>query len=200
MDVPAEVWSPLPLPNFTFEEHSFSDVMAARQTRRKFSPISLEQLANVLWLCQRRTEFSRHNEDRSKGPLPTAGGFASVRTIVVTRNSRPWIYDSRRHSAGDLPTTPDAVFDDAEEFMQIGDGCILLFAAFRNYIGQYYDHPESLVMRESGGIQTVMSILSEVLGLSFCPLGTQGHEWSASILGVGKEVIVPGGAAVIGGR
>lgn len=201
--IPVTHWDSLPYPTCDLLSTPLTDVLAQRTTRRVFQSIDVQNLSTLLWWSQRRTEVNSENPDRSRGPIPTAGGLASVRTLVVSRDERPWIYDSRSHKAGVLCASPEAaleILNLAQEFMPIGGGRLLLFVAFRDYIGRYYESPESLVLREAGVLQGTMALLCELLGLAFCPLGTQGHDWNEAVLGVGKELIIPGGAAVVGSR
>lgn len=203
IDAPVLEWRDLPSPSSNLPQTALLDILRARQSRRDFSAINVDRLASLLWWSQRRTMVHEGNADLSKGPIPTAGGISSVRTVVVSRGEAPWIYDARNHRAGVLKTSQsqaNEVFDDVETFMPPGDGCLLLFVAFSEYLEHYYRYPETLVLREAGVLLGVMALLSELLGLAFCPLGTQAHDWSASLLGLGKELVVPGGAALVGVR
>ncbi len=203
IDSAASSWRELPLPRSDIGQESLLEVLAARRSRRSFSDIDVESLATLLWYCQRRTMRHSVSSDVCKCPIPTAGGIASVRTIVVSDKEMPWMYDAYRHRRGILSVSPyrwKAVLDDVENFMPIGGGSLLLFVAFREYVEHYYENPESLVLREAGVLTGVMSLVSEVLDLAFCALGTQGHSWSASILGADPGQLIPGGAALVGAR
>lgn len=126
-----------------------------------------------------------------------------MRTIIISQSIGAWVYDRKNHRAGVIATQPESVSSvvkGAQEFFDIGAGSILLFAADRPLIEKYYLNAESLVLREAGILTGTIALISEALGLAFCPLGTQGSEWTSLILGISEEVIIPGGAAVIGGR
>ncbi|WP_169732561.1 hypothetical protein [Derxia gummosa] len=61
-----------------------------------------------------------------------------------------------------------------------------------------YVNPESLVWRDAGVVLGYMSIVAEVLGLSFCPLGITAHAELTNLFGP-NECLFGAGLALLGG-
>ena len=197
-----ERWISLPK-RFPVPNVDLFGVLEERRSGRNFKEIQTTELSALLWYTQRRVYIDRTNTDKTYGPTATAGALASVRTLIVDRSNGTWLYDGLTHRAGVIAGNPDVtaeIVGEANNILDLGNGSLLLFAADRLHVERYYFNPESLVLREAGVITGAMALVSTALGLTFCPLGTQATSWVMALLGVGEEVIVPGGAAVVGGR
>lgn len=179
------------------------EVLDSRRTIREFAKVSQRDISALLWASQRGISTSRGQPDRIHTPLPTAGGLAAVRTVVINEGDPPWIYLPRTHAAGVLRVAAveiDTILSEARSFLGVAGGCLLLFAADRRLIERHYVNPETLVLREAGGIQGCLALISAPLGLNFCSLGTLGSDWVTRLLGVDEEFVIPCGAALLGGR
>jgi len=179
------------------------DILEVRKSRREFQAMSIQDISTLLWFTQRQTATIPGTHERVKTPIPTAGALASVRTVVLGPSEDAWVYDMVEHRAEVLSAPIDTcnrIRRSASEFFNIGDGSLLLFFASRHFITRYYESPDSLVLREAGVLQGTLGLVAEALELSFCPLGTTAEDWLISLLGGGKQVIIPAGAAVIGRR
>lgn len=202
ISIPLREWIDLPR-NFPTVTDELVDSLDRRISRRDFGQLEQQQISSLLWFTQRETRYSTVNPTQSFVPVPTAGGLASVRTIVVSNEGSAWIYDPRTHRAGSLlvsPTVIEKIVREANLFFETGDGSILLYFADRAVLERHYRNPESLVLREAGAIIGVMAVISEALGLAFCALGTQASIWICALLGAPEEAVIPGGAAVVGSR
>ena len=178
-------------------------VLEKRRSRRVFSEIDIQTLSALLWFALRHTGTFPGSSNRVSTPVPTFGGLASVRTLVLQSDLTCWIYDPVFHRAGIIKTddhTKQLIRRDAENFFPIGEGVILLFAASRDYVSTFYTEPESLVLRESGVLTGTIALIAEAFDLAFCPLGTLGENWLCPLLNATEEIIISAGAAVIGGR
>ncbi len=127
-----------------------------------------------------------------------------MRVIALNTKIGAWIYVPSGHCA-DVVAAEKAVVrsileDVEEQFFPVGDGCLLLFACQRSYLESYYTNPESLALRESGGVAATIALVAEALSLTFCQLGSLAGPWTGKLLGVPEEWLLPCGAAVIGGR
>lgn len=178
------------------------DLLSTRRSRRSFTRMDEESLSSLLWFAQRHTGTFSGNPGRVTSPIPTFGGLASVKTLVIERD-KCWIYDPVRHRAGIIDTSKtitSSIYADAETFFSIGEGTLLLFAASQEYVNKYYENPESLVLRESGILTGTLALIAESYNLAFCPLGTPAEDWINALLNPGEGRIIPAGAAVIGNR
>lgn len=202
ISVPCRQWIELPR-RFPIVTDELVDALDRRTSRRQFGPLEQQQISNLLWFTLRETRRSSVNPNQSFTPTPTAGGLASVRTIVVGNEGTAWIYNARTHRAGVLLVSSAAIekiFREANAFFEMDHGSILLYFADRALLERHYRNPESLVLREAGATVGLMAVMSEALGLAFCALGTQATEWICALLGVSEEAVIPGGAAVVGSR
>jgi len=189
--------------NFTCPNIDLFDVLEQRSSRREYHAMNTHDISTLLWFTQRHTGNISDLIDRVKTPVPTAGGLASVRTIVMQPSEQAWIYEPQNHRAITLPASIDvcnSIRKLANKFFNIGDGTLLLFVASRPFISEYYENPETLVLREAGVILGTQALVAEALDFSFCPLGTTAKDWLLSLLGCGEETIIPVGASVIGRR
>lgn len=179
------------------------DLLEVRKSRRKYEAMSIQDISTLLWFSQRHTATIPGTTDRIKTPIPTAGGLASVRTVVLAPNERAWVYDAAGHQAEILSTsidTCDQIRASASEFLCVSKGTLLLFFAHRQFITKYYESPDSLVLREAGVLLGTFALVSEALEFSFCPLGTTAEGWLMNVLGCNEKVIIAAGAAVVGRR
>jgi hypothetical protein len=189
--------------NFICPPTDLFKLLDNRRSRRIFIEITDQDLSSLLWFTQRHTGIFSNQSDRVTTPIPTFGGLASVRTIVVQPNLTSWIYDPINHRAGIIDSSAEIknnIRRDGMQFFNIANGSVLLFAASKQFVSEYYNDPNSLVLREAGILMGILALVSEALNLSFCPLGTPGTEWIFSLLNTNEEVIIPAGAAIIGGR
>lgn len=126
-----------------------------------------------------------------------------MRIVIVRESEGSWLYDPDGHSVGRCPVrieATDRVLAEARGVIDSVAGDLLMYVADRPLVEHYYEAAESLVLRESGTISALHALACEALNLGYCPLGTLGSSWAGKILGVSEEVIVPGGAALLGGR
>jgi SagB-type dehydrogenase family enzyme len=204
---PPPVWQslsekPLPRP----EPPGISDffeLLETRHTERQLCTPTLPQVAELLWWTTRTTAVSTKSPAVQRRPMPTAGALGAVETIVVRQSEGAWLYVPTQHSAGILRSTDQVALgalEEAHKFIDAPAGDLLIFVADKPRIAHHYMHGESLALREAGCLLGAMSLASEALGLGFCPLGTLGHVWASRILGVPEELVIAGGAAMVGGR
>lgn len=179
------------------------ELLERRRSRRTFKKLNVEALSSVLWFAQRHTGTFLEQHGRVSTPIPTFGGLASVRTLVITPDFGAWIYDPELHRAGLIDadeTLTKNIRVDVNKFFDLNEGSLLIFAASREYVAPFYEQPESLVLRESGILTANLALIAEAFDFSFCPLGTSAKEWLLPLLNATEEIVISAGAAVIGGR
>ncbi len=188
--------------NFYCPPTDLFNILEKRKSRHKFNAMELQDISTLLWFAQRKTaSFSDPN--RLKLPYPTAGALASVKTIVLRPDEEAWVYDIEGHKAEVLPASLDLcknIRASANEFFTIDKGILLLFVVDRSFISQYYQTPDTLVLREAGVLLGTLGLLAEAFQLAYCPLGTTAEEWLINLLDTRKELIISVGAAVVGRR
>jgi len=189
---------------FSYPNSDLFSLLEQRKSRRSFGAVTIQDISTLLWFTQRRIGVYPGDSGRVKAPLPTAGALSSLKTIIVGSSNSAWLYNGRKQHKGEfLPISEsqcNSIRRSASNYLDIGEGTLLLFFASRYFISEYYDSPDSLVLRDSGVVIGGMALIAEALGLAFCPLGTMAQDWVCSILDCSEERVVPGGAAVIGRR
>ena len=187
------------------QDKSFLDVIENRQSTRKFAPMSVNDLGALLYFSC-RTRASERGELGfvfEKRNYPSAGALHSIDIIVSSFLSREWyIYNSMQH-------TLDEIFVDSEGLQTFKESCfnildndktgyLLWYVCDFERLACKYEYPETLALRESGGISATQSLLSEHLNLAFCTLGANGSQYTTYLSQQGKLLGV--GTAVVGGK
>lgn len=164
------------------------DVLARRRTRREFGPLSFQSLSSILWHTAKahRVVLRDLSVPLVLTPLPSAGGCRSVEIIVVRpQDGIVAQYDGHGHSlirlGGVEAMVP--VIVEVDKVMAHGDGTIMIFAADSEKLKSRYAHCESLAWRDSGVLLGGLAMVSEALGLAFCPLGINCQKLVESVLG-----------------
>lgn len=181
----------------------FFDILETRKTHRTFKMMSLKDISSLFWFSQRYTAKYDDLTNRVKTPIPTAGALASVQTLLITPSNDVWLYNPFNHRINVIESEVNSIKyirKSASEFFEIGDGFILLFFSSRSFISEYYENPDSLVLREAGVLLGNLALIAEAFKLSFCPLGTTAKDWFNHLLDTSEQTIIPAGAAVVGRR
>jgi hypothetical protein len=179
-------------------------VMERRETRRDFSrPVSDEILGEFLWLAC-RSRISRPSQfgfDQESRPHPSAGAMHPIH-ILVGASRVPWRrYDPIEHALvalGGSAANADLVRRRAAGLLDVGNGLVLALAAEPGKTGAKYMNPESLVWRDAGVVLGYMSVVAEVLDVSFCPLGVTADAELSGLFGT-SATLFGAGLAVLGG-
>ncbi len=80
----------------------------------------------------------------------------------------------------------------------IGDATMLWFVAHVDRTAAFYNHPESLVWRDTGCLLATVTFVAEALRLACCPVGCTGEPWLSMLLDRPPSVVGVGGC-VLGG-
>lgn len=178
-------------------------LLESRRSTREFTRLGKQYLSSLLWFSQRQIARIPNTENRIFTPSPTFGALAAVRTLVLPFEGMPWVYNRASHSADYVdidPNAEDAIRQKASEYFNIGEGCLLLFFAVREFVDCYYENSESLVLREAGLLMGNLTLLSEAFDLACCMIGAEAGDWIAALLDCSEQAVIPAGCIVIGGR
>lgn len=176
--------------------------LSTRQTRRKFNvPVPLDELGRLLWLAC-RTFTSRPSGmgfDLENRPYPSGGGIHPIHLVLQRSGSGALErYNTRDHSLEELPGSElmaSCLREGANKALETQASTLIALVAEPGKTAAKYTHPASLVMRDAGVILGYLSLCSEVLGLSFCPLGMTGDEYlkrldeQSKLRGVGLALV-----------
>lgn len=184
-------------------EVDLAGLLEQRQTRREFTrELSDAELGEFLWLaCRNRaarpSPFGFDQESRSH---PSAGGMHPIH-VLIARAQRDWQrYDPVEHSLIQLPQTLTFAAGaryQASDLVPMNHGVLIALAAEPGKTAAKYKHPESMVWRDAGVVLGYMSVVTEALGLSFCPLGLLGSEFVSDAVR-GEPCIQAAGLAILG--
>jgi SagB-type dehydrogenase family enzyme len=176
-----------------------------RQTRRDFSRVlSPEALGQLLWLTCRThsTVPSALGFDLQFRPHPSAGAIQPIHVVLQLGPGRAWErYEPIQHALVELPGTEnlaDAARAEASKAVLACEAVLLALVAEPGRTDAKYEDAESLVWRDAGVLLGYLSLVSEALSLSFCPLGMTGDAYVASL---GEKGELSGvGLALLGSR
>lgn len=201
---PCEGYKPLSRVD-SLPQGDISEQLFARRSCRWFDAAPSESsLGHLLYL----TAFSQGHEaspygfDLSRACAPSAGAIHGIHIFVVpASDNSAWHYDPSRHSLGRLTQSAKLATKaraDAAQLTHLGSATLLLLVAEPGMYAAKYHACESLVWRDAGVLIGYMSVVAEVLGLDFCPLGITG---SNALDHLGQQSQLLGvGVAVVGGR
>ena len=175
-----------------------------RQTRRHFPrKISIEVLGQLLWLsCRSRS--SRSSElgfNLDSRPAPSAGAIHPVHVLISYGPEVPWSrYDPAGHCLVEINNSEihaNTARGFANEVVRLDEAVLLAFVAEPGKTAAKYNHSEGLVWRDAGVLLGYLSMISEALNLSFCPLGITGGPHMSKLLG-GRSDLYGVAMAVVG--
>lgn len=196
----------LPVPDERVDPGFFA-VVDRRRSSREFGPLAQSDLATLLWYTAKTREREPSESSRwEHRPTPSAGGRHPIDLLVSNwpaGSETFYVYDPVGHAlcAIHLPDSSarQRLVEDAVEVIGGRDGVILWHAAQFARTTSKYEHGETLVWRDAGGLVAVTALVSEALALACCPLGITGEPYLSTALGAGEAVVGVGGC-VVGSR
>lgn len=175
-----------------------------RQSRRQFAALSLEELGKLLWLtCRTHSSCaSAYGFDQHFRPHPSAGAMHPIHVICQRAPGQPWErYEPVSHALITIhgsEALAQSARTQAEKFFPTKDAVILGLVAEVGKTAAKYEWEDSLVWRDAGIVLGYLSLVSEALELSFCPLGATGQSHLAPLAPAG--ILQGAGLAVLGAR
>lgn len=156
-------------------------VLQERQSRRNFSPISIAQLGELLYLTC-RTHTSRSSDygfEQHFRPYPSAGAMHPIHLVCQRMPGMPWErYEPLEHALVVVPGS-EALAQNARQQARrffVTDNAVLVgLVAEVGKTAAKYESAQSLLWRDAGVVLGYLSLVGEALGLSFCPLGATGE-------------------------
>lgn len=173
-----------------------------RETRREFSlPISNDRFGEFLWFaCRNRSSRpSQYGFDQESRVYPSAGAMHPIH-VLIARPGEGWMrYDPVAHmliEVAESTTNATSARLAIEPLVPLGLGVLIALVAEPGKTAAKYVHHKTLIWRDAGVVLGYMSLIAEMLGLSFCPLGVTGNSFlldgplrAAPLQGVGLAVI-----------
>lgn len=183
----------------TYSE-AFFDVLARRETRYASNKLELGSLSELLWHSARRIgRFTLPDgacwEHR---PAPSAGGIHPIEVVVQDATGlgdQLYLYDPDEHrllTLADSTLASSALRHEAQLCLPVKPATLIWFIAMPQRTGAKYNHPESLIWRDAGALQTTTLLAATALKLQPVPIGRTGEpivstslNWGVDLMGVG---------------
>lgn len=172
-----------------------------RRSCRKLSAPTLFDLSTLLWHSARCQEAlpSPPDFDLQLRPAPSAGAIHPIHILIEHPQNRCWTrYNPVRHQLEYL-SDGDALAGvrvTAMNYVDPGEGVLLLFTAEPGLTEAKYENHASLVWRDAGVLQGTIALVAPQAGLATCLLGLTADRFVASL---GKQSQLIGvGAAILG--
>lgn len=194
----------LPAPTSEFPT-PFLQVLDQRRSIGVSRELPLEALAELLWHGARVRETGRGRlglpwQHRS---APSAGGIHPLELFIRVRGDGGLHhYDPIAHALALVDAVNDSELLSLDRQVTAAApnalGTILILVANTNLAEAAYENSESLVWRDAGFLMMTLHLVSECLGLAFCPVGVLG---TALVKALGEPSgWVAAGTCVVGTR
>jgi len=184
--------SVVPLQRPSTPSRRFADVIGSRRSCREFVPVRAQEmlsaLAALFWLACR----TKMEGDDSIGfpishrPSPSAGAIHPIHILANIPGLRTWHHlDAQRNELVELQHTSVCVEDvraSVESVLPGTHATLVLFIAEPGKTAAKYEHSASLVWRDAGVLQGIISLAAEDVDLGCTMLGVTGDPWSSRLL------------------
>jgi len=169
----------------------FFEVLARRRSCREFAPVPLESMVamigQLLW-ASCRLEVSGNDSlgfPISRRPTPSAGAIHPIHIIVNIPGFEYWHrFDPDRGQVVELRTSVrvEDVRSSLEAVLCAPDAALMLFVAEPAMTAAKYEQSASLVWRDAGVLQGILTVTAEALNMGCVLLGVTGDPWSSQLL------------------
>jgi SagB-type dehydrogenase family enzyme len=181
---------------------AFGDVVASRRSYRKFRPVSIAGISTLLWHTAKvkSLQIQKNGYILTHRGAPSAGARHPIDIIVydpkMFSNEHFYYYNPFDHSLNQI-ANPNTVplINHINQIVPLGEGTLLWFVAHENRTASKYEHPESLIWRDSGALINSIQLTCTALSLDSCPIGSLGEPYISDffacpeVFGVGGIVI-----------
>lgn len=201
--------APLPYNRLSWKEVSCEPLLAPanldktkeRRTVREFRAPSPLSLSTLLWHTARCQETlpSPPGFDLQRRPAPSGGAIHPIHLLIERPELGTWAhYDPRVHRLAHLDdaTALRGAREGAAGYVDPSEGLLVLFAAEPGLTSAKYEDAASIVWRDAGVLQGLMTYLAPQAGLGCCLLGMTADRYVAPLGQEGQLIGV--GAAILG--
>ncbi len=176
------------------------DITQERRTMRQFRAPTLPNLSTLLWHTARCQETlpSPPGFDLQRRPAPSGGAIHPIHLLIERPEFETWArYDPRAHRLEHLhdATALCGAREGAAEYVDPSEGILVLFAAEPGMTSAKYEDAASIVWRDAGVLQGLMTHLAPQAGLGCCLLGMTADRYveplgqKGQLIGVGVAIL-----------
>jgi len=175
----------IPMPHVKKDDdHGFFDVLDSRRSTVGES-ISDSQLATLLWNSTRfRSSGSgRFGMDWESRSAPSAGGLHPIQILCLPLGTTKFagIYDVKKHEIfrpqKDITPSCDCNASNVKKLADARKGTTLQLIADQSKIDACYEDSESLLLRDSGALSSVICLVATACNLKSVILGRMGTKY-----------------------
>jgi SagB-type dehydrogenase family enzyme len=199
------IYLPRPL---SMPQRSFSDVLKKRRTRREFAELPRSDLSALLWYGV-KTRFKQNLESGHKWyhrPVPSAGGRHPIDLLLIDQGisaDAVYLYNPIAHAISKLAINEfgdlEGLLAAVNAIVNMQNATVVWFAAQFKRATSAYKNATTLLYQDAGVLIATLGLVSEALGLNFCPIGITGDPWVFRMLRA-KEYIRGAGGCLVGSR
>lgn len=183
----------------------FFEVLKTRKSERSFSPLTMQQVSDLLWNAAKVKSVSVSDEDQilsqrasiSAGAIHPVDIFISPAKLLEEREL--FYYDPFGHKLGHLITDKQLLFDFFKTIhmcLDCTNATIIWFGACVERTSTKYKNPESLVWRDAGALLMTIHLGSFALNLRSCAIGTLAEPNFTTLLGEQYHLLSVGGILI----
>lgn len=185
---------------FVNEVDNYTKVVFKRCSSRTFGEMTLQDLANILYLANivKTSSESEYGFLLSRRPVPSAGAIHPIHIFIISPLCKEvLIFDPFSFTLKNIPkrVNREMIKKNISSILDVQRGTILLLGAEYGKTASKYHYPDSLIWRDAGILIGALHMAASYLGLSFCPLGITGEPWvshlsnQSELFGVGVAIV-----------
>lgn len=139
---------------------------------------------------------------RTRRPAISAGGLHPIHVLIVSKEINPEVcrYDGESHTLEFLlvrrPSALRRFVARAKCVLPDARGSYLVLLAETEKTSSVYEHPASLLWRDSGALLQTLHLSATAYGLAFCAMGILGHDFVSALFPAVQKVCAVGVASV----
>jgi SagB-type dehydrogenase family enzyme len=184
---------------------SFFDVLKNRKSERSFSPLTIQQISDLLWnaakvksvFVSNEGQILSHRTSISAGAIHPIDIFLSPAKSLVEREL--FYYDPFGHKLGRMMLNKQILFDffkASHLCLDCTNATIVWFGGSIERTWAKYINPESLVWRDAGALLMTIHLASCALNLKSSAIGTLAEPNFTALLGEQYHLKSVGGILV----
>jgi SagB-type dehydrogenase family enzyme len=186
-------------------ETHFGQVILNRRSLRKFQPITLQQISDLLWHTAKvkSLQVQKNGYILTHRGAPSAGARHPIDLLVynpeLLGDDHFYYYNPFDHSLNRLAnnhTKTAPLIEHINQIVPIKDGTLIWFIAHAQRTSAKYKNAASLVWRDAGALINSIQLTCSALNINSCPIGSLGEPYISDFFGAKEEIFGTGGLII----